>query len=235
MPYRWTLTPAIMLASLVVSGCGTLANLQGRSSPISMVLPPETPPTAFGGVAGDFRIISGACEDSLCMLVSPFLLVDLPFSFIGDTISLPLVYVRHAQWQHGKATGDWPDWVEVGVQRASVPPQPKELSPEVAFALQQTWHFGWPVDLKNLDTSQADLINMLESELTRIGARLAPDGKLRDRSGKEVYFWSGDPGGGCARFEWQIQQERAEMQRRLDELKRTYTVVEVPYWGPQPP
>ena len=67
--------------------------------------------------------------------------------------------------------------------------------------------------------------------VTEVGA----DGKCRDGEGREIYLWIWPPGPGCQRPESELHKERERWQRTLNEVKRRYRVVELPWGGPSPP
>jgi hypothetical protein len=70
-----------LFSTALLSGCGTTANMNGKSLPL-FCLPSGKPPEVFGGVGWDIRWIS----DGKWGFV-----FDLPFSFVGDLISIPEV------------------------------------------------------------------------------------------------------------------------------------------------
>lgn len=79
-----TICVALLLASLSIAGCGTVAN--------QVRLSPEDGKTPFGGVKHDVVCIQKAREDSensqrLARMI--LCAVDLPFSLIGDVVLWP--------------------------------------------------------------------------------------------------------------------------------------------------
>ncbi|HET6574993.1 MAG TPA: hypothetical protein VFG68_15410 [Fimbriiglobus sp.] len=94
---RWI--PVLLVAPLL-TGCGTLANMDGRS--FALMGPPDRPTRVFGGVANDIRWVGEQAErvvepdDPWCIPISfasagYFGLVDLPLSLVGDIVTLPKV------------------------------------------------------------------------------------------------------------------------------------------------
>jgi len=67
--------------SLSMAGCGTMANLDGRKAPL-LDLPHQEAPKPFGGVGRDFCWITDGAV---------FFVADLPFSLVGDLVTLPRV------------------------------------------------------------------------------------------------------------------------------------------------
>jgi len=86
-----------MLTGLSGSGCGTMANIEGRDGPF-LCLPHMEPPRAFGGVGRDLRWIGSG--GFLFLFVA-----NIPFSLVGDIVTLPQA-LRTPSW--------WPPWVPVG-------------------------------------------------------------------------------------------------------------------------
>jgi uncharacterized protein YceK len=72
-------SPTLAMAAL--SGCGTMANMDGRKYAL-IDFPHQYQPKPFGGVQRDFIWISNG--------IIPFVF-DLPFSVVGDIVSLPSV------------------------------------------------------------------------------------------------------------------------------------------------
>lgn len=88
--------PKLRLSSLVAAfllmttGCGTLANLDGRKLALIDMGHQETP-TPFGGVGRDLRwIASGAV----------FFIMDIPFSLFADIVTLPKVLKMRGDGYH---------------------------------------------------------------------------------------------------------------------------------------
>lgn len=73
-----------LAASLTaIAGCGTMANLEGKSRPmISQVHVEE--PRPFGGVGRDIRWTS-----TITFPANLIFLGDLPLSLVGDVVTLP--------------------------------------------------------------------------------------------------------------------------------------------------
>jgi uncharacterized protein YceK len=100
------LTLALMLTGL--TGCGTMANLDGREYAL-ISLPGQVKPRPFGGVARDAEWMLGlrgrdtgatdasratpgvpSVRDTLALIaIEGFFVVDLPFSLVGDIVTLP--------------------------------------------------------------------------------------------------------------------------------------------------
>ena len=88
-------TVLLALAALVVSGCGTIANLQTGK------------PDLYGGVQHDVQLLEtprpqpqGIGIRNLGALV---LFVDLPLSVVGDTLTIPLAI---HEWHRGEGPAD---------------------------------------------------------------------------------------------------------------------------------
>ena len=76
-------TLVILLLFGTLTGCGTITNING--SDVWLLGGPVGPPTPFGGVGIDSQMVydgTGSCTLAL---------FDLPFSAVGDIITLPLV------------------------------------------------------------------------------------------------------------------------------------------------
>lgn len=87
-----------LAAATLLTGCGTMANVNGTS--YALIGPPDSQPRPFGGVANDlrwFREQTGYVVDSEDVLAAPinavmacyFGIIDLPFSLVGDIVTLP--------------------------------------------------------------------------------------------------------------------------------------------------
>jgi hypothetical protein len=68
---------------IATSGCGTMANLEGKSLPMISHVQVEEP-RPFGGVGRDIRWISTMTPPANLMFVG-----DLPLSLVGDVVTLP--------------------------------------------------------------------------------------------------------------------------------------------------
>lgn len=103
----------IALVATAISGCATMANLDGRDY---MLLGPahQERPTPFGGVGRDVRWtlrawqrVESPGDCFFAGISSVICTVDLPFSLVGDIVTLPKVLtVMHTaplrpleQWQ----------------------------------------------------------------------------------------------------------------------------------------
>ncbi len=81
----------ILVVGLVlctISGCGTLANMNGREHVVLLGDPawaPERPTMPFGGVANDVAMIK-KMEYPIGRL---FWAADMPFSLVGDIVTAP--------------------------------------------------------------------------------------------------------------------------------------------------
>ena len=73
-----------LAASLIAtSGCGTMANLEGKSHPMLSHVDVEEP-RPFGGVGRDIRWVWTVTFPANLMFVG-----DLPLSLVGDVVTLP--------------------------------------------------------------------------------------------------------------------------------------------------
>jgi len=81
----------VLVAS--ASGCGTALNVYREFATTA-----APPPEFYGGVRFEYNIITTPGEPPFDMrfLFLPFLLIDLPFSAVFDTLTLPWVAVRQA-------------------------------------------------------------------------------------------------------------------------------------------
>src|SRR5688572_4456626 len=90
----------VLFAAPLLSGCGTMANMSGKS--VAMMGPQDSEVRAFGGVANDIRWVGEqgrrvvTPDDPWDALFGPALavyfgLVDLPLSLVGDIVTLPSV------------------------------------------------------------------------------------------------------------------------------------------------
>ena len=66
---------------MFIAGCGTLSNIEGRTLPFVDATKQYTPVT-FGGILNDLL---------WCQSISPWFILDIPFSVIGDICTLPFV------------------------------------------------------------------------------------------------------------------------------------------------
>ena len=79
-------------------GCGTMANLEGKDKAL-LSLPGQEMPKPFGGVGRDFRWLGCAISDKKeglddylgAFTGSLIFVTDLPFSLVGDVVTLPRV------------------------------------------------------------------------------------------------------------------------------------------------
>jgi uncharacterized protein YceK len=83
--------PALAL-SLLLSGCGTIANIHGMDGPL-MGEADTVRPRAFGGAANDLEWV---CDTY--WPVKPFWILDLPSSLIGDVITLLEIRQLQREW-----------------------------------------------------------------------------------------------------------------------------------------
>jgi len=96
---RTLVIAAGMLCAL--SGCGTMENLSGSGGP-------------YGGVRDDASIIAGCLSPgenatsnrAADLAVATLLLIDLPLSVIGDTVTLPLSLLFGGDDSKGNSPGN---------------------------------------------------------------------------------------------------------------------------------
>lgn len=74
----------VAFAIVVGFGCGTMANMDGREQPL-ISFPDQVPPKPFGGVGRDLKWIASG---------NIFMVPDIPFSLVGDVVTLPKVLKR---------------------------------------------------------------------------------------------------------------------------------------------
>jgi uncharacterized protein YceK len=93
-------SPTLAMAAL--SGCGTMANMDGRKFAL-IDFPHQYQPKPFGGVQRDFIWISNG--------VIPCVF-DLPFSAVGDIVTLPRVLtmppLETIKWEQPDASQNAP-------------------------------------------------------------------------------------------------------------------------------
>jgi len=80
------------LCPLMLAGCGTMANLDGRDRPM-LDLPKQSPTTLFGGVSRDVKWIG----EGMIQYAA-----DVPLSMIGEVVTAPRVIT-----QKGTSKGEW--------------------------------------------------------------------------------------------------------------------------------
>jgi hypothetical protein len=98
-PMRRTVAILAFLLS-ATSGCGTVANLRGQTV-VSIGGPFPCPTRPFGGVIQDATTVA----EIPCGFM---LLPDLPFSLVGDIVSLPWTTYVYLRQQADPATTDEP-------------------------------------------------------------------------------------------------------------------------------
>lgn len=81
----------VILVALVSCGCGTMANLDGRSRPLLDRINQEAP-RPFGGVRKDFQWLK-----SIKVPANLIFLADVPFSLVGDVVTLPRTLKRRQE------------------------------------------------------------------------------------------------------------------------------------------
>jgi hypothetical protein len=113
----------------------------------------------------------------------------------------------------------------------SAPPPPLVMTPELREALKVA-HAGALLEDITVDLPEAP---WLAARLREVGARLRSDGKMYDRTGREILVWCEGPGGGACICNEELTRQREARERALAEARRRYTVIEVGYWGPQAP
>ena len=82
----------------LLAGCGTMANMQGKNLP-ALDAGGQYEPRPFGGVRNDVRWL---CQGNGFVLG----LVDLPFSLVGDVVTLPVVLLGSATKPAEPAEGE---------------------------------------------------------------------------------------------------------------------------------
>ena|SRR5580765_5244284 len=121
----------ISLLGLLLAGCGTCSNLEGKPDAFWSG-PPNSVPSPFGGVGNDCIAIADFFEreDLWIWLLIPPLVCDLPFSLVGDAVTLPRVLAMRQELEQAKQTGRWPDWAWPHLQAEAVSASriPAELS-----------------------------------------------------------------------------------------------------------
>lgn len=111
-------------------------------------------------------------------------------------------------------------------------PQKQPPSPEAAVILPTLTNAEDSGGSEKWGESYASRrLRCLESMLREVGARLGEDGKVHDRDGREVYVWEEGPEGGCHRPESELTQMAEKRAKALRELRKRYTVIELPWFG----
>jgi hypothetical protein len=134
-----------------------------------------------------------------------------------------------------------------------VPQPPMKALPEVAVAKtakkpeinipEEFAQWVWPAlvkmsgpwgieDEKTFPIKEA--VHKVLDEFAKIGAHVDKRGRLCDAAGKEVLIRVETPGGGPPPppLQESVRRQQDEaLQRELDELRKTYTLIELPYMG----
>ncbi len=112
----------------------------------------------------------------------------------------------------------------------------RTVSPEAAVILQQLGYGKKTTEvLDGIEEYYASSrLTHLETELRQVDAHLRPDGKIYARDGREVYVYQQSGGYGCHVTEEMYRRDAEEEKVRLQELRKRYTVIELPYFGPLP-
>ncbi len=88
---KWLLP--ILILGLGASGCSSIATFAGFREPDRFSCGEHRIPRVYSGVANDIRFIKEGAEGSFAAIV------DMPFSFVLDTVALP--YTIYAQIRYG--------------------------------------------------------------------------------------------------------------------------------------
>ncbi|MBI3406865.1 MAG: hypothetical protein HY040_00730 [Planctomycetes bacterium] len=99
----------IWLTTPILSGCGTISNLEG-SRGFLMKGPPDREPRPFGGVIQDSEfLLRPVMAKDLSMgeriLIAPIcslFLLDIPFSVVGDMATLPMIGAAQREFKHAQ-------------------------------------------------------------------------------------------------------------------------------------
>lgn len=119
--------------------------------------------------------------------------------------------------------------------------KPRQLSPKFRGAVSSGKILPKGVDyfIDDAEHSFPWWIEGLESELTKVGAHIGPDGRLYDSKNKEIYLRVLPHGPGTPpppRPPGAEEQEELERTRRqYEELKQRYRVIELQNPEPSPP
>ena len=76
----------ILLLLATTTGCATYFNIAEKNDPIKT-------PTYYGGARFDLEIILALFYAPYSIIYTPYALIDLPLSLVGDTLTIPIVYV----------------------------------------------------------------------------------------------------------------------------------------------
>lgn len=110
--------PAVVLVPLLVvalmvssSACGTIANFNGGTPPLSLPPANPPPPVAYGGVQWDIeRAIKSDVSAGEKVLYAPLWLLELGLSASFDTLTLPAVWWTNLRlgWERASGGADAP-------------------------------------------------------------------------------------------------------------------------------
>ena len=125
MSRSWMVDFIVALPFLAGSGCGTMANLDGRQLAL-ISMPGVVEPQPFGGVARDAQWVvnaaTGVPEHPVgSILCSTVFVLDMPFSLVGDIVTLPKVFTAAREYRQQHATDSAP--VKAGPTAESTAPQ----------------------------------------------------------------------------------------------------------------
>src|SRR5205085_2032975 len=95
---RITAIASMVLLSSALGGCGTMANMRGEAV-ISLGWPSPAPTVPFGGVRQDAQALLGV-PYGFCLIS------DLPFSLVGDIVTLPWTTCVYARRQPQPTAAD---------------------------------------------------------------------------------------------------------------------------------
>jgi uncharacterized protein YceK len=113
----------MFIVALLASGCGTMCNLGGAEQ---ILIPGTREPKVYGGIGNDFRWVGEQIKWSVSpdgvgpfhLLAAGCFVIDVPFSFVGDTATIPCIVQQRsdaAKTEHASATriaGAVPDHIE---------------------------------------------------------------------------------------------------------------------------
>jgi hypothetical protein len=114
----------------------------------------------------------------------------------------------------------------------STEPRPPTPSPEAVVILRQLGHVDGDGKAEVRGYVAEKRLARLEAELRKVGARSRPDGKVYDRTGRLVHVEEDGPGPGA---QIDLEPLRREHEAKVRELRKRFTVIELPYYGPPAP
>jgi uncharacterized protein YceK len=135
------LSMAAALLLTATSGCGTMQNMRGQPNAFGSLPHPTRPPVPFGGVIADSLCVVNGTFGGLnveTLVFVPFALIDLPFSLVGDVITLPWATAEFiSEMRNPSDRYRWPDPRVVADPEKGPTPQAETSEPGGATNLRK--------------------------------------------------------------------------------------------------